>query len=122
MNRRAIRCKPADTYETEITLTGTLYGREFTVEDVAVTVTYEFEPGEKAIMYGDNACPGSAPEVAISTVTVDETGEDVTDQADLASLAETIAESLADEEDAAREDAAERRAEERRDRMRMGDY
>lgn len=114
--------KAADTYETEITLTGTLYGREFTVEDVAVTVTYEFEPGEKSIMYGDNACPGSAPEVTISTVIVDETGEDVTEQAALDSLSETIAESLADDEDAAREDAAERRAEERRHSRLLGGY
>lgn len=114
--------KAPDTYETNVTLTGTLFGQEVTVEDVEVTVTYEYEPGERAIMYGDSACPGSDPLVTISSVTVNGTDEDVTDSCDLDALAETIREFIGDDEVNAKEDAAERRAEERRDRARMGDY
>ena len=112
------RRRQPDTYETNITLTGTLYGEEVTVEDVAVTVTYEFEGGERAIMYGDNACPGSDPEVTIGTVTVVSTGEDVTDQADLDTLRDDIIEEIG-ASDAADDD--DRKFDEMRDRRLMGE-
>lgn len=83
--------------------------------EIDCTVDYDIEPGEKAIRYGDNACPGSDPEVTINTVTVDATGEDITDECDLDALADDIVEEVGRDEAAAREDAEERRAEERRD-------
>lgn len=104
------------TYETEITLTVTVYGVEVEVPDVPCTATYDYEPGERATRHD----PGCDAEVSILAVTVDATGEDVTDEVDLDSLADAIRESVGDYEEDAREAAAERRAEERRDRLRYG--
>jgi hypothetical protein len=44
------------------------------------TVEYEFEPGEKEIRYGDNAYPGCDPTVSVDRVTIDATGEDITQE------------------------------------------
>ena len=95
----------------------TVYGEEIEVD---CEVEYDVVPGERAIMYGDNACAGSDPEVQVITVRVESTGEDVTESVDLddvaADLLDTVVESERDRLEAMREDAAEARAEARRDR------
>lgn len=35
-----------------------------------MTVTYEFDPGEREIRWGDNACPGSPASVGVYEVKV----------------------------------------------------
>jgi hypothetical protein len=58
------------------TLNETFHGHELETE---CTVEFEVEPGEPTVMWGDNAHPGSDPSVLIYKVTVDDTGEIVTD-------------------------------------------
>jgi hypothetical protein len=91
----------------------TVYGQELEVECVA---EYDLIPGERAIRYGDNACPGSDAEVQVTSVRVEETGEDVTALVDLDSLAEDILLEVGESERDAREAAAEDAADARRDR------
>lgn len=78
------------------------------------TAAYDYEPGEKGVRYGDNACPGSDPEITSLVVTVDATGEDITDEADLDSIKDSILEEIGssdagDDDDSAYEDARDRR-------------
>ena len=99
--------------ETSYTLRETYHGHELETECV---VEFDLIPGERAIRYGDNACPGSDPEVQVITVRVEETGEDVTDQCDLDSIAEDILIDVGESERDAMEAAAEDAADARRDR------
>jgi len=99
--------------ETSYTVAETYHGHELETECVA---EYDLIPGERAIMYGDNACPGSDPEVQVTRVTVEATGEDVTEAVDLDGLAEDILIEVGESERDAREAAAEDAADARRDR------
>jgi hypothetical protein len=99
--------------ETSYTVTETYHGHELETE---CTVEYDLEPGERAIMYGDSACPGSNPEVQVVTVVVDATGEDITAQCDLDEIAEDILIEVGESERDRAEAEAEDRADARRDR------
>ncbi len=99
--------------EHSFTWTTEVYGLEVEPECVA---EYDLIPGERAIMYGDNACAGSDPEVQVISVRIEATGEDVTDKVDLDGLAEDILLEVGESERDAREAAAEDAADARRDR------
>ena len=82
-----------------------------------VDVEAEYEPGEKAIRYGDMACAGSDSEVEITSVHYD--GTDITDElsgAEMDRLCEYLRERHEETARDAREAAAEDAADARRDR------
>jgi hypothetical protein len=64
--------KPTKARIYETTVEREAFGQ--TIE-VPIEVTYTVEPGEKEIRYGDNATPGSDPEVTIEEVYVPASGE-----------------------------------------------
>lgn len=98
--------------EHSFTWTTEVYGIEVEPECVA---EYDLIPGERAIMYGDSACAGSDPEVQVTSVRVEATGEDVTALVDLDELAQDILLEVGESERDAAEAAAEDRADARRD-------
>ena len=70
----AIRKPKRRTTVYETSLCRTVYGEEV---EFNVTVDYDFEPGEREIKWGENACPGSDPFVTIDSVVVTSTGESI---------------------------------------------
>jgi hypothetical protein len=82
------------------------------------TVVYDVEPGEKAVRCGDNACPGADPDCEIFSVTIDATGEDITDEADLDAIKDSILEDYAASEAG---DDDDRAYDEMKDRLACGE-